>query len=91
MNSQKSIDQSLPKSFIEAIEATIGPANTSIIASDAVTTFAPTVKGSITPGTIALSLVRGLYIPIGRLIFIHIHVVISSISGSPSGDPMSLT
>jgi len=51
-----------------------------------ITSFIPAIKGSITPGTITLSLERGLCYSVGKLKFIHIHVVVDSISGSPTGD-----
>ncbi|MDR2649944.1 MAG: lectin like domain-containing protein [Clostridiales bacterium] len=57
-----------------------------ILQAAVVTTFTPVVKGSITAGTISLGLIRGQCVSMGHLKFILIHVVINSISGSPSGN-----
>jgi len=51
-----------------------------------VTTFTPIVKGGTTAGTISLGLARGLCVILGKLKFIHVHVVINAISGSPTGN-----
>jgi len=58
----------------------------SIITPRIDTTWLPHVQGSIVHGTIGLGLDRGLCYTIGRFVFIHVHVTITSISGSPSGN-----
>jgi len=57
-----------------------------ILQQVSVTTFTPIVKGGTTAGTISLGLARGLCVILGKLKFIHVHVVINAISGSPTGN-----
>jgi hypothetical protein len=48
-------------------------------------TWNPGIKGSILPGTFVYAIRRGLYMDIGRFIFLHIHLVVSSFTGNPYG------
>jgi len=51
-----------------------------------VTPWTPHVQGSVTHGIFTLGIARGLCVSMGRLKFIHVHVTVEAISGSPTGD-----
>ncbi|MDR2649945.1 MAG: hypothetical protein LBB94_09575 [Clostridiales bacterium] len=85
MNLQEPMEALVPNSEIMTIEKAIELSKAAGVMPFVETTWTPVVRGSTTAGTIALGLVRGLCISIGQYTFIHVHVTINSISGSPTG------
>jgi len=83
---QKPMEIMTPNNEIMTIEKALELAKAAGAMRVTEETWTPIVRGGTTAGTITLGLVRGLCFSIGRYKFIHVHVVINSISGSPTGN-----